>query len=75
MRFDAVDFLVPIAAVEPDPALSGRVRFLGYRAVALGRLAADPGLRARLGDAGVRRALDLYVDEKIIERQILSLGL
>jgi glycosyltransferase involved in cell wall biosynthesis len=129
-----------IAAAERDPALSGRVRFLGYRtdvpdllraadvfvlpshregmprsiieamlsalpvvatdirgareeviegetgllvpvaqpvalAAALGRLATDPALRTRLGDAGLRRALDLYVEEKVIERQIISLGL
>jgi glycosyltransferase involved in cell wall biosynthesis len=44
-------------------------------AAALGRLATDPALRTRLGDAGLRRALDLYVEEKVIERQIISLGL
>jgi glycosyltransferase involved in cell wall biosynthesis len=44
-------------------------------AAALGRLAGDPGLRARFGKAGLERARELYVEEKVIERQILALGL
>lgn len=42
---------------------------------ALGRLAADPGLRARQGAAGRRRALALYDEAKVVARQIALLGL
>jgi glycosyltransferase involved in cell wall biosynthesis len=44
-------------------------------AEALGRLVADPALRARLGAAGRARALDLYDEAKVIARQIEALGL
>ena len=44
-------------------------------AAALGRLAADAGLRMRLGAAGLARALDLYVEDKVIARQLTMLGL
>lgn len=54
--------LVPVA----DPAALSQ---------ALGRLAADPGLRRRWGDAGRARALDLYTEDKVIARQIAALGL
>ena len=44
-------------------------------AAALQRLAADPGLRARMGAAGLARARELYVEEKVIARQMRLLGL
>lgn len=44
-------------------------------AAALGRLVADPALRARMGAAGRARALDLYDEAKVIARQIEALGL
>jgi len=39
-------------------------------AAALSRLAGDPALRAHLGAAGHRRALDLYDEAKIVARQV-----
>jgi len=42
---------------------------------ALGRLVADPGLRARLGAAGLARARALYDESRVIARQIELLGL
>jgi glycosyltransferase involved in cell wall biosynthesis len=42
---------------------------------ALARLAADAGLRARMGAAGRARALELYDESKVIARQIEALGL
>jgi glycosyltransferase involved in cell wall biosynthesis len=42
---------------------------------ALGRLAADPGLRARMGAAGLARARDLYDEAKVIARQVAALNL
>jgi glycosyltransferase involved in cell wall biosynthesis len=44
-------------------------------AEALGRLAADPGLRARQGAAGRTRALALYDEANVVARQIALLGL
>jgi glycosyltransferase involved in cell wall biosynthesis len=44
-------------------------------AAALGRLAADPDLRARQGAAGRARALELYDEAKVIARQLALLGL
>ncbi len=44
-------------------------------AEALGRLAAEPGLRARQGAAGRTRALDLYDEADVVARQIALLGL
>ena len=44
-------------------------------AAALARLIADPGLRARQGAAGRARALSLYDERKVIERQLALLGL
>ena len=129
-----------IAAVHADPALSARIRFLGYRsdvpqilsggdiftlpshregmprsiieamfsalpvvatdirgsreevvpdetgylvpvddvaglAAAFQRLAGDPELRASMGRAGRARALMLYDEDKVIDRQIAALGL
>jgi glycosyltransferase involved in cell wall biosynthesis len=129
-----------IAAVEADPDLSRRIRFLGYRAdvpallraadafvlpshregmprsiveamltglpviatdirgsreevldsetgllvpvrdpaalgAAIAKLAGDSDLRARLGDAGLRRARALYDERLVVERQMRLLGL
>jgi glycosyltransferase involved in cell wall biosynthesis len=44
-------------------------------ASALGRLAGDPGLRARLGAAGRERALDLYDEGRVVARTLDLLGL
>ena len=44
-------------------------------AQALGRLVADPGLRARQGTAGRARALALYDEARVVARQITLLGL
>jgi glycosyltransferase involved in cell wall biosynthesis len=42
---------------------------------ALGRLVADPALRARQGAAGRARALELYDEHRVIARQLALLGL
>jgi glycosyltransferase involved in cell wall biosynthesis len=42
---------------------------------ALKRLAGDPALRRRLGEAGLARARALYVEEKVVLRQLGHLGL
>jgi glycosyltransferase involved in cell wall biosynthesis len=42
---------------------------------ALGRLARDPGLRARMGQAGRQRALDCYDEAKVLSRTLDLLGL
>ncbi len=44
-------------------------------AAALARLAADAGLRARMGEAGRLRALDLYTEHAVVERTLDLLGL
>ena len=44
-------------------------------AAALGRLAADPSLRAAMGEAGRVRALDLYDEAKVLARTLDLLGL
>jgi len=44
-------------------------------AAALSGLAADPARRQVMGEAGRRRALDLYDETKVIERQLAILGL
>ena len=44
-------------------------------AAALARLVADPGLRARMGEAGRLRALDLYTERAVVERTLDLLGL
>ncbi len=44
-------------------------------AAALGRLAADPALRARQGEAGRARATALYDEDKVVDRQMILLGL
>ena len=44
-------------------------------AAALGRLAADTGLRARMGAAGLARALQLYVEDDVIARQLTMMKL
>ena len=54
-------FLVPVR----DPAALG---------AALARLAADPALRARMGEAGRTRALDLYDEVKVVHRQLELIG-
>ncbi|MCL5270501.1 MAG: glycosyltransferase family 4 protein [bacterium] len=48
-------------------------RDVGALAGALGRLAADPALRARLGAAGRRRAEALYDEERVVARQMARL--
>lgn len=55
-------YLVPPMAVAP-------------LAAALSRLAADPALRARLGEAGRARALDRFDERKVIGRTLDLLGL
>jgi glycosyltransferase involved in cell wall biosynthesis len=55
-------FLVPPAAIAP-------------LATALNRLAADPALRAAMGDAARRRALDRYDEAQIVARTLDLLGL
>jgi glycosyltransferase involved in cell wall biosynthesis len=55
-------YLVPLMDV---PAL----------AAALARLAGDPALRARLGAAGRRRALDLYDEGRVVARTLDLVGL
>ena len=44
-------------------------------AAALAHLAADPDLRARMGEAGRLRALDLYTEHAVVERTLDLLGL
>ncbi len=44
-------------------------------AAALGRLAADPALRAAMGAAGRQRAMALYDEAKVVERTLEVLGL
>jgi glycosyltransferase involved in cell wall biosynthesis len=44
-------------------------------AEALCQLAADATLRARMGEAGRRRALDLYDEARVVERTLDLLGL
>ena len=44
-------------------------------AAALGRLVGDAGLRARMGEAGRRRALALFDERVVIERTLTVLGL
>jgi glycosyltransferase involved in cell wall biosynthesis len=43
-------------------------------AVALRRLAAEPALRRRMGDAGRARALELYDEAKVLARTLEALG-
>jgi glycosyltransferase involved in cell wall biosynthesis len=43
--------------------------------VALGRLARDPDLRVRMGEAGRQRALDRYDETKVLSRTLDLLGL
>jgi glycosyltransferase involved in cell wall biosynthesis len=54
--------LVPVR----DPAALAR---------ALARLAADPAMRRRQGEAGLARAREIYVEEKIVRRQLEHLHL
>ncbi len=42
---------------------------------ALARLAADPALRVRMGEAGRRRALALYAEDRVVARTLDLLGL
>ena len=44
-------------------------------AAALRRLTGDPALRATMGEAGRARALDIYVEEKVVTRTLDLLGL
>ncbi|HKM64590.1 MAG TPA: glycosyltransferase family 4 protein [Acidisphaera sp.] len=44
-------------------------------AIALSRLATDPALRTRMGEAGRRRALDLYDESAVLARTLDALGL
>lgn len=50
------------------------VRDASALAIALARLAADPGLRGRMGVAGRARALDLYDEAKVVRRQLELIG-
>ena len=64
-----------------EQVLDGETGFLvppmevGPLARALARLAGDPALRARLGAAGRRRALDKYDEDRVAERTLDLLGL
>lgn len=58
----ATGLLVPPATVDP-------------LAAALARLAADPALRARMGEAGRARALERYDEAKVVSRTLDLLGL
>lgn len=58
----ATGLLVPPFAVAP-------------LAAALGRLAADPLLRTRMGEAGRERALERYTEVKVVARTLDLLGL
>jgi glycosyltransferase involved in cell wall biosynthesis len=60
VRDGETGFLVPPMAVEP-------------LAAALGRLAADPALRARMGAAGRAMALDRFDEAKVVARTIALL--
>jgi glycosyltransferase involved in cell wall biosynthesis len=44
-------------------------------AAVLSRLAADDGLRRRLGASGLTRARELYAEAKVVHRQLEHLGL
>lgn len=59
---DETGYLVPVQ----DPAGLAR---------ALSKLAANRSLRHRLGEAGLRRARQLYVEDEIVQRQLKYLGL
>jgi glycosyltransferase involved in cell wall biosynthesis len=59
---DETGLLVPVADKD---ALAAAIR----------KLSGDAELRARMGEAGRRRALDLYDEAKVIERQLTRLGL
>ena len=64
-----------------EQVIDGETGFLvppmevGPLARALARLAGDPALRARLGDAGLRQALDKYDEERVVARTLDLLGL
>jgi glycosyltransferase involved in cell wall biosynthesis len=58
---EVTGLLVPARAVEP-------------LAAALQRLAAEPALRRRMGEAGRARALDLYDEAKVLARTVDALG-
>jgi glycosyltransferase involved in cell wall biosynthesis len=61
--------------VEGETGYLVPVRDSAALAQALGRLAADVALRHRLGQAGLDRARRLYVEEKVVHRQLEHLGL
>ena len=61
--------------VEGETGYLVPVRDAAGLADALSRLAADKILRRRLGDAGLVRAQRLYVEEKVVQRQLEHLGL
>jgi glycosyltransferase involved in cell wall biosynthesis len=61
-----VDGLTGLSIPPGDPAAL---------ASALGRLAGDPDLRARMGQAGRQRALDHYDEAKVLTRTLDLLGL
>jgi glycosyltransferase involved in cell wall biosynthesis len=61
-----VDGVTGLSVPPGDPAALGS---------ALGRLARDPDLRARMGQAGRQRALDCYDEAKVLSRTLDLLGL
>ncbi len=75
---EAMAAALPVVAVDvggmDELVIEGETGFLiGPRDVAalgerLGRLASEPDLRARLGAAGRRRALDVFGREPIVDR-------
>ena len=61
--------------VEGETGFLVPARDVGALAAALDRLVADAPLRARLGAAGRRRAVEFYDEAKVVARQIEVLGL
>ncbi len=72
----ATDVRGPREQVVPgETGLLAPPRMVAPLAEALRRLAADAGLRARMGEAGRARALDLYDEAKVVARTLDLLGL
>jgi glycosyltransferase involved in cell wall biosynthesis len=61
--------------VDGETGLLVPPRSVAPLAAALSRLANDASLRARMGDAGRARALDLYDEAKVLSRTLDALGL
>ena len=71
-----VDMKSEAGAAEMEQILAEADVFLtSHRSGALRRLAGDPALRRRMGEAGRARALDLYAEDKVVARTLDLLGL